>query len=45
MIQRFGTGVIGKSFGPVMILWFGFLAVFGIVNLINYPMILKAISP
>jgi KUP system potassium uptake protein len=45
IIQRFGTGVIGKSFGPVMILWFGFLAVFGIVNLINYPMILKAISP
>ena len=35
MIQRFGTGVIGKSFGPVMILWFGFLAVFGIVNLIK----------
>ena len=45
MIQHFGTGVIGKFFGPVMILWFGFLAVFGIVNLINYPMILKAISP
>ncbi|WP_424337461.1 KUP/HAK/KT family potassium transporter, partial [Lactiplantibacillus pentosus] len=23
MIQHFGTGMIGKSFGPVMILWFG----------------------
>jgi KUP system potassium uptake protein len=45
MIQRFGTGIIGKFFGPVMVLWFGFLTVFGIVNLINYPIILKAISP
>ena len=45
VIQRFGTSTIGKAFGPVMILWFGFLAVFGIVNILGYPSILKALSP
>lgn len=45
VIQRFGTGAIGKSFGPVMVLWFGFLAVFGVINLLDYPVILKALSP
>lgn len=45
VIQRFGTSTIGKAFGPVMILWFGFLAVFGIVNILGYPAILKALSP
>ncbi|GAF40968.1 potassium transporter [Agrilactobacillus composti DSM 18527 = JCM 14202] len=45
VIQRFGTGTIGKSFGPVMVVWFGFLAVFGILNLLGYPAILKALSP
>ena len=25
-IQRWGTGVVGKAFGPVMVLWFVVLA-------------------
>ncbi|QBP18784.1 KUP/HAK/KT family potassium transporter [Acetilactobacillus jinshanensis] len=45
MIQRFGTGVIGKSFGPVMLVWFIFLAAMGILNLTKYPAIMKAFSP
>ncbi len=45
VIQRFGTGTIGQSFGPVMVLWFGFLSVFGVINLLDYPMVLKALSP
>ncbi len=45
LIQRFGTGVIGKSFGPVMLIWFTFLAAMGILNLTHYPAILKAFSP
>lgn len=45
MIQRFGTGTIGKSFGPVMVLWFGFLSVVGVINLMHYPAVLKALSP
>ncbi|GLB47106.1 putative potassium transport system protein kup 2 [Philodulcilactobacillus myokoensis] len=43
MIQKFGTGVIGKSFGPVMLVWFAFLAIVGLFNL--NPIMLKALSP
>ena len=45
IIQHFGTGVIGKAFGPVMLIWFSFLAIMGILNLTKYPLILKALSP
>lgn len=45
IIQRFGTGTIGRSFGPVMMVWFTFLAVSGIMNLAGYPEIIKALSP
>lgn len=45
VIQRFGTGTIGRSFGPIMVIWFGFLAFFGVVNLLTYPEVLKALSP
>ncbi|MGZ7259733.1 KUP/HAK/KT family potassium transporter, partial [Streptococcus pyogenes] len=26
-IQRFGTGVVGRVFGPVMLIWFSFLGI------------------
>ncbi|GAA6112357.1 MAG: KUP/HAK/KT family potassium transporter [Apilactobacillus sp.] len=45
LIQRFGTGIIGNSFGPVMLIWFSFLAIMGIVNLLKYPIILSAFNP
>lgn len=45
IIQRFGTSVIGKAFGPIMLVWFVFLALFGIANLVHQPEILKALSP
>ncbi|UQS85112.1 KUP/HAK/KT family potassium transporter [Apilactobacillus apisilvae] len=45
IIQRFGTGIIGNSFGPVMLVWFSFLAIMGIINLLHYPLILKAFNP
>ncbi|ABE40159.1 potassium transporter Kup [Rhodopseudomonas pseudopalustris] len=44
-IQSRGTGLVGRLFGPVMCLWFITLAVLGIVNVINAPGVLKAISP
>ena len=28
-VQRFGTGVVGDLFGPVMVLWFGVLGAVG----------------
>jgi KUP system potassium uptake protein len=43
--QQFGTGLIGKSFGPIMFVWFSMLAVLGVANLFGEPGILKALSP
>jgi KUP system potassium uptake protein len=43
--QKFGTTKIGKLFGPMMFIWFSMLAILGIVNIINYPQIIKAINP
>jgi len=45
LIQQFGTSAIGKSFGPIMLIWFGMLAVLGFSQLIQYPVILKAFNP
>ena len=37
LIQRFGTSLIGKGFGPVMFIWFSFLAIVGLINLASDP--------
>ena len=34
-IQQFGTSVVGKSFGPIMLLWFSMLAVSGLAGLFS----------
>ncbi len=44
-IQRFGTRLVGNLFGPVMAVWFGVLAVIGLVQVGHHPDILKALSP
>ncbi|MBL7828744.1 MAG: KUP/HAK/KT family potassium transporter [Saprospiraceae bacterium] len=44
-IQRFGTATVGKSFGPMMMIWFSMLAVLGINQIIYYPEVFKAINP
>jgi KUP system potassium uptake protein len=43
--QRFGTNVVGKAFGPVMLVWFLMLAVLGVRGFIHNTEILKAFSP
>ncbi len=43
--QRFGTQTVGKAFGPVMAVWFSMLLVLGLVQLIHYPDIIRALSP
>ncbi|MEI6123950.1 MAG: KUP/HAK/KT family potassium transporter [Bacteroidota bacterium] len=45
LIQQFGTGLIGKSFGPIMFLWFAMLAVLGFAQLVYFPAVLKAFNP
>lgn len=43
--QRFGTQLIGKSFGPIMTIWFSMLLIVGGAQIIHYPSVLKALSP
>ncbi|MBP6609456.1 MAG: KUP/HAK/KT family potassium transporter [Paludibacter sp.] len=44
-IQQFGTNVIGKSFGPIMFVWFLVLGILGLLQIIEFPQILKALNP
>ena len=44
-LQRKGTTKIGKLFGPLMLIWFTFIGFFGLLQVIQYPEILKALSP
>ncbi len=44
-IQHAGTSKIGKSFGPVMLLWFSFLGLAGLLHVVQEPWILKAFNP
>jgi KUP system potassium uptake protein len=44
-IQRLGTHVVGRAFGPVMALWFLVLAVMGVGEVVKHPGILRALSP
>ncbi len=44
-LQQFGTASIGKLFGPVMMIWFGMLAVLGFTHLQDDFSIFKALSP
>jgi KUP system potassium uptake protein len=44
-IQRQGTATVGAIFGPVMIVWFGVLAVLGGYHVLQDPGILAAVNP
>lgn len=43
--QSFGTQLVGKFFGPVMLVWFSMLTVLGLGHILAYPEVLKAINP
>lgn len=44
-IQRMGTSIIGKAFGPVMFVWFTFLGIMGVINIGSNWWILQALNP
>jgi KUP system potassium uptake protein len=44
-IQRMGTSIIGKAFGPIMFVWFTFLGLTGIANMSHDWSILEALNP
>ncbi|MFZ5999511.1 MAG: KUP/HAK/KT family potassium transporter [Bacteroidota bacterium] len=45
VFQQFGSSVVGKTFGPVMLVWFIFIGTIGAVHLVQNLSILKAINP
>jgi KUP system potassium uptake protein len=45
MVQRLGTGAVGRVFGPVMVVWFTVIGACGIGGIAGHPDILKALSP
>ena len=44
-IQHAGTSKIGKAFGPVMLIWFSFLGVTGLLHIFENPVVLSAFNP
>jgi KUP system potassium uptake protein len=45
VLQRVGTGAVGRLFGPVMIVWFVVIGACGVGGIAADPQILKALSP
>jgi KUP system potassium uptake protein len=44
-VQWRGTGSVGRIFGPIMVVWFLVLGVFGLMAIITHPKVLLALSP
>ena len=44
-IQQFGTKLVGKFFAPMMLIWFGMLAILGFIQITQHTEVLKALNP
>ncbi|WP_408891052.1 potassium transporter Kup [Roseicella aquatilis] len=45
LVQYRGTGSMGAVFGPVMAVWFGTLGLLGLIEIVQEPEVLAAVSP
>lgn len=45
VVQKHGTGAMGRAFGPIMLVWFATLATLGLVSVLKTPEVLKSLSP
>jgi KUP system potassium uptake protein len=45
MIQRRGTGGVGRWFGPICLVWFATIAVLGLASIARAPQVLMALNP
>jgi len=45
IIQQFGTGFVGRFFGPIMLIWFTMIGVLGFNQIVLMPGVLKALNP
>jgi KUP system potassium uptake protein len=44
-IQQFGTGLIGRAFGPIMLVWFTMIGLIGVLQVIENTSVLSALNP
>lgn len=44
-VQSRGTNTIGKIFGPVVLIWFATIGIFGFMKVQERPEVIKALSP
>ncbi len=44
-IQKRGSGRVGAVFGPIMCVWFVAIALLGVMQVVEHPYVLKALSP
>jgi KUP system potassium uptake protein len=44
-VQRYGTGAVGWLFGPVIMVFFAVIAVFGLKEIIPHPGVVQGLSP
>jgi KUP system potassium uptake protein len=45
VVQRRGTATVGTLFGPVMLVWFGTIAVLGATQIARHPGVASAVDP
>ncbi|MGQ0578567.1 MAG: potassium transporter Kup [Betaproteobacteria bacterium] len=45
VIQKHGTGFVGRFFGPITCIWFFTLAVLGVISIAKTPSVLQALNP
>jgi KUP system potassium uptake protein len=45
VFQRRGSGGLGAVFGPIMLLWFGVLALLGLTQIVRTPGVLASLNP
>lgn len=45
LVQRHGTELVGRFFGPIMLIWFSVLALLGLAQIVQNPSVLLAINP
>lgn len=44
-VQQWGTQVIGKFFGPIIVVWFTVLGICGVIQIAQTPAVLAALNP
>ncbi len=45
IIQRFGTSIVGRIFGPLMFIWFSTIGILGFIYVLQAPEIFAALNP